>query len=41
MQIPRRTLTPATIFQIDLLDDEIKLRHKAMICDAVLRYIRA
>ena len=29
------------IFQIDLADDEIKQRHKNMICDAVIRYIRA
>ena len=28
------------IFQIDLSDDQVKLRHKAMICDAVLRYIQ-
>ncbi|MGW7771549.1 TetR/AcrR family transcriptional regulator [Pseudomonas machongensis] len=29
------------IFQIDLADDAIKLRHKQMICEAVLNYIRA
>jgi len=29
------------IFQIDLLDEQVKLRHKAMICEAVLRYIQA
>lgn len=28
------------IFQIDLSDEQVKLRHKAMICDAVLRYIQ-
>ena len=28
------------IFQIDLSEDQVKLRHKAMICDAVLRYIQ-
>ncbi|WP_430303364.1 TetR/AcrR family transcriptional regulator, partial [Pseudomonas sp. DC418] len=29
------------IFQIDLADEQVKLRHKAMICDAVMRYIQA
>ncbi|WP_063914311.1 TetR/AcrR family transcriptional regulator [Pseudomonas sp. p21] len=28
------------IFQIDLSDEQVKLRHKVMICDAVLRYIQ-
>ncbi len=29
------------IFQIDLSDEAIKLRHKQMLCEAVLNYIRA
>ncbi|BAN48349.1 TetR/AcrR family transcriptional regulator [Metapseudomonas resinovorans] len=29
------------IFQIDLTDDEVKARHKAMICESVLRYLQA
>ncbi|WDY60020.1 TetR/AcrR family transcriptional regulator [Pseudomonas sp. PSKL.D1] len=29
------------IFEIDLSDEQIKQRHKAMICDVVMRYIRA
>ncbi|MDH0300781.1 MULTISPECIES: TetR/AcrR family transcriptional regulator [unclassified Pseudomonas] len=29
------------IFQIDLADEQIKQRHKAMICEAVMRYIKA
>lgn len=33
--------TFSEIFQIDLSDEQIKQRHKQMICDAVLRYIRA
>lgn len=28
------------IFQIDLVDEEVKRRHKEMICEAVLRYIQ-
>ena|SRR6218665_103665 len=28
------------IFQIDLPDEHVKLRHKAMICESVLRYIQ-
>ena len=28
------------IFQIDLPDEQVKQRHKAMICEAVLRYIQ-
>lgn len=28
------------IFQIDLPDEDVRLRHKTMICDAVLRYIQ-
>ncbi|MBL0951228.1 MAG: TetR family transcriptional regulator [Pseudomonas sp.] len=28
------------IFQIDLPDEQVKQRHKTMICDAVLRYIQ-
>ncbi|SDI17365.1 TetR family transcriptional regulator [Pseudomonas panipatensis] len=28
------------IFQIDLADEQVKQRHKAMICEAVLRYIQ-
>ncbi|MHC6225064.1 TetR/AcrR family transcriptional regulator [Pseudomonas sp. X10] len=33
--------TFSEIFQIDLSDEAIKQRHKEMICEAVLRYIRA
>ncbi|MCY1354484.1 HTH-type transcriptional repressor NicS [compost metagenome] len=33
--------TIGEIFQIDLSDEQVKQRHKAMICDAVLRYIQA
>ena len=29
------------IFQVDLSDEEIKQRHKRMICESVLRYIQA
>ena len=29
------------IFQIDLADEQVKLRHRQMICDVVLSYIRA
>jgi len=29
------------IFDIDLSDEQIKQRHKAMICDVVMRYLRA
>ncbi|MOA28950.1 HTH-type transcriptional repressor NicS [compost metagenome] len=29
------------IFQIDLTDEEVKARHKAMICESVLRYLQA
>ena len=29
------------IFQIDLVDEQVKQRHKQMICEAVLNYIRA
>jgi hypothetical protein len=28
------------IFQIDLADEQVKQRHKQMICEAVLRYIQ-
>ena len=28
------------IFQIDLPDEQVKQRHKAMICEVVLRYIQ-
>ncbi|MAG66700.1 MAG: TetR family transcriptional regulator [Pseudomonas sp.] len=33
--------TFSEIFQIDLHDDEVKARHKGMICDSVLRYLQA
>ncbi|MEE4101065.1 TetR/AcrR family transcriptional regulator [Pseudomonas viridiflava] len=33
--------TFSEIFQIELWSDEVKQRHKAMICDAVLRYLKA
>ncbi|GLZ86886.1 TetR family transcriptional regulator [Metapseudomonas resinovorans] len=29
------------IFQIELADDEVKARHKEMICESVLRYLQA
>lgn len=29
------------IFQLDLADEQVKQRHKAMICDAVLSYLKA
>ncbi|AXM95115.1 TetR/AcrR family transcriptional regulator [Pseudomonas plecoglossicida] len=29
------------IFDIDMSDEQVKQRHKAMICDVVLRYLRA
>ncbi|MCO6059225.1 TetR family transcriptional regulator [Pseudomonas sp. MOB-449] len=29
------------IFQIDLVDEQVKARHKAMICDSVLRFLQA
>ncbi|MCF7202396.1 TetR/AcrR family transcriptional regulator [Pseudomonas oligotrophica] len=29
------------IFQIDLHDEAVKARHKAMICDSILRYLQA
>ncbi|MND47570.1 HTH-type transcriptional repressor NicS [compost metagenome] len=29
------------IFQIDLTDEEVKARHKAMICESLLRYLQA
>ncbi|AOE85080.1 TetR family transcriptional regulator [Pseudomonas sp. TCU-HL1] len=29
------------IFQIDLVDEQVKARHKAMICESVLRYLQA
>jgi AcrR family transcriptional regulator len=32
--------TVGEIFQIDLPDEQVKQRHKAMICEAVLRYIQ-
>lgn len=32
--------TFSEIFQIELWNEEVKQRHKAMICDAVLRYLR-
>ncbi|CAM3152073.1 TetR family transcriptional regulator [Pseudomonas floridensis] len=32
--------TFSEIFQIELWSDEVKQRHKAMICDAVLRYLK-
>ena len=33
--------TFATIHQVDFTDPETRARHKAMICEAVLRYVRA
>ena len=33
--------TLGEIFQIDLSDDQIKQRHREMICDSVLRYLKA
>ncbi|WP_449126275.1 TetR/AcrR family transcriptional regulator [Pseudomonas viridiflava] len=33
--------TFSEIFQIELWSDEVRQRHKAMICDAVLRYLKA
>ncbi|MNN84016.1 HTH-type transcriptional repressor NicS [compost metagenome] len=33
--------TFSEIFQIDMTDDQVKQRHKQMIGDVVLRYIRA
>jgi AcrR family transcriptional regulator len=32
--------TFSEIFQIELIDDEIKQRHKAMLCESVSRYLR-
>ncbi len=32
--------TFSEIFQIELVNDEIKQRHKAMLCDSVMRYLR-
>ncbi|KPZ16574.1 TetR family transcriptional regulator [Pseudomonas syringae pv. viburni] len=32
--------TFSEIFQIELWSEEVKQRHKAMICDAVLRYLK-
>ncbi|MCY1301280.1 hypothetical protein D9M70_508830 [compost metagenome] len=29
------------IFQIDLTDEQVKARHKAMICESLLRYLQA
>ena len=33
--------TFSDIFQIDLSDEQVKQRHKQMICEAVINYIRA
>ncbi|HWV09017.1 MAG TPA: TetR/AcrR family transcriptional regulator, partial [Pseudomonas sp.] len=32
--------TFGTIFQIDLSDDAVRQRHKQVICESVLRYMR-
>jgi len=32
--------TFSEIFQIDLVDEQVKQRHKDMICDSVMRYLR-
>ncbi|PTQ67501.1 TetR/AcrR family transcriptional regulator [Pseudomonas sp. GV071] len=32
--------TFSEIFQIDLTDEQVKLRHKQMVCDSVLAYLR-
>ncbi|MNF03606.1 hypothetical protein D3C80_2029640 [compost metagenome] len=29
------------IFQVDFVDEEVKQRHREMICDSVLRYLQA